>query len=146
MWISKYRLPSGAVRVSSSRELHEKYDALLKVVVVQNDSLYKLCKALQGGTPPVYVSDAIAKEWFKRYRSDLTVISHAGQLEMQVGQRIRDDGTAQGMDAAALRVWLRTVVLLEVYAITCQTWLSNSCVCCCYLAVCQAMLLPDRML
>ncbi len=71
VWLAKTGLPEGAVRVSSSAELQEKYGDVLERLAEENPSPYKLCKALKKSTPPVYVTDATAKQWFKRHRGDL---------------------------------------------------------------------------
>ena len=110
------------MKVSSSAELQEKYGDVVAVLAEENPSSHKLCQALKRRTPPVYVTDGVAKEWFKHHRGDLEYINSAGHLELICGARIREDETTTGMDPEALRVWLRTNLSVDAAVSTCQTW------------------------
>ena len=74
--------PPGAVTVSSTAELQDKYGAVVKLVAGEPATPYLLCKALRSQTPPLYVSDGIAKQCFKKYGTELQYIHSAGYLEL----------------------------------------------------------------
>ena len=57
----------------------------------------------------------------ERYCNAEPVFS-AAHLELKFGDRIRQNNDARGMDAAALRVWLRTELKVDASERTCQTW------------------------
>ena len=67
IWFATYRLPSDAVTVSSAEELHRRYGDVLPALAVQNPTPYRLTRVLKARTPPLYVSDAVLKQWFQRY-------------------------------------------------------------------------------
>ena len=67
IWFAKFRLPSDAVTVSSAEELHRRYGDILPALAVQNPTSYRLMRVLKARTPPLYVSDAVLKQWFLRY-------------------------------------------------------------------------------
>ena len=115
-------MPEDAVQVSTSGDLQEQYGDVLQQLAEEHSSAYKLCRALRKLTPPVFVTDGVATEWFKRYRGDLQYINSAGHLELICGARIREDETTTGMQAEALRVWLRQNLSVEAAVSTCQTW------------------------
>ena len=62
IWFAKFHLPSDAVTVSSAEELHTK-----SALAVQNPSAYRLTRVLKARTPPLYVSDAVLKQWLLMY-------------------------------------------------------------------------------
>ena len=121
MWFAKHRLPSDAVTVSSAEELHTRYGDILPALAAQNPTPYRLMRVLKARTPPLYVSDAVLKQWFLRY-FDAMPINSAGHLELRYGDRIREDPEAATLEAAALRVWLRTVLKVDASEVTCRTW------------------------
>ena len=92
---------------------------MLEVLAAENSSAYTLCRALKKRAPPVYVTDGVAKEWFKRYRGDLQYINSAGHLELICGARIREDETTTGVQAEALKVWLRQCLSVEAAVSIC---------------------------
>ena len=67
IWFAKFRLPSDAVTVSSAEELHRRYGDLLPALAAQNPTAYRLTRVLKARTPPLYVSDAVLKQWLLRY-------------------------------------------------------------------------------
>ena len=121
LWLQKYRVPADAVQVSSVAELVEKYGDILPGIAAENPTAYRLQRALKGCVPPVYVSDAVLKQWLQRY-FDAVPINSAGHLELNYGDRIREHPDAATMEAADLRVWLRTVLKVDASERTCQTW------------------------
>ena len=121
LWFAKYRLPSDAVTVSSAEELHRRYGDVLPALAAQNPTSYRLMRVLKARTPPLYVSDAVLKQWFQRY-FDAEPVNSAGHLELKFGDRIREHAEAMSLEAAELRVWLRTVLKVDASEQTCRTW------------------------
>ena len=113
-----------AIRISNRAELETKYGDILGPMADANPSAYLLCAALKKLTPPVLVTDGVAKEWFKHNRGKLKYVSKAGDLEVHCGARIRDSGR-RGMEAEVLRTWLRENVSVDASATTCRTWLNK---------------------
>ena len=62
-WLKRTVKPPGAITVSSTKELEEKYGAVVRLLVATHATAYKLCQALRAQTPAVYCTDGIAKEW-----------------------------------------------------------------------------------
>jgi hypothetical protein len=101
-WLKRSVKPADAITVSSADDLQEKYGDLVKGLVLVHATAYKLCQALRSQAPAVYCSDGIAKQWIKKYGSELQYINSAGHLELHCGSRIRDNDKctrAQGMVA-----------------------------------------------
>ena len=121
LWFAKYRLPSDAVTVSSAEEFHSRYGDVLPALAAQNPTAYRLNKVLKERTPPLYVSEEVLKRWFLRY-FDAEPINSAGHLELKYGDRIREHAEAATLEAAELRVWLRTVLKVDASEQTCKTW------------------------
>ena len=120
-WLKKSIKPADAVTVSSTDELQEKYGSLVKGLASEHATPYRLCKALRSQTPPLYVTDGIAKQWFKKYGTELRYIDTAGHLEMICGARIREHDMAT-LQAPDLQVYLRTVLAVEASQNTCNHW------------------------
>ena len=85
-----------AIRISNRAELETKYGDILGPMADANPSAFRLCAALKKLTPPVLVTDGVAKEWFKHNRGKLKYVSKAGDLEVHCGARIRDIGRRGG--------------------------------------------------
>ena len=85
VWFSNFRLPAGGEKVSTARELNEKYGDVVAELAKTYASAFLLSKALKARDPPVVASDGVLKEWLRRYRGDLQSIQTAGELEMQCG-------------------------------------------------------------
>ena len=64
-WMKRRMKPADAITVSSKEELQEKYGSLVKSLVVEHPTAYKLCGALRSQTPSILCTDGIAKGWFK---------------------------------------------------------------------------------
>ncbi len=65
-WLKRSVKPADAITASSTKELEEKYGAVVRLLVAEHATAYKLCKALRSQTPAVYCTDGIAKEWIKQ--------------------------------------------------------------------------------
>jgi hypothetical protein len=50
-------------------------------------------------------------------------IDSCGHLELQTGQRIRDNDEAKQLDADSLRIWLKTDEKIDASTRACQAWL-----------------------
>ena len=88
IWFAKFRLPSDAVTVSSAEELHRRFGDILPALAAQNPTAYRLTRVLKARTPPLYVSDAVLRQWLLRY-FDARPVNSAGHLELKFGDRIR---------------------------------------------------------
>ena len=66
-WFQKYRLPPGAVRIQSAADLEETYGGEVKELQREYQTEYKLCRALEQRTPPLYVGAQIMKGWMQKY-------------------------------------------------------------------------------
>ena len=125
VWLTKQAAPPDVVSVSTAAELDEKYGAIVRPLAATHASSYKLSRAMLGATPPLRITDGVAKQWLQRYGQHLQYINSAGHLELRCGDRIRTSETTDGMDAAALRLWLRANVAVDVSEVTCKTWRSS---------------------
>ena len=103
VWFANFRLPSGAVSVSSAEELDRRYGDILPALAAHNPSPFRLQRCLKTRDPPLYVPDGVLKQWFARC-FDAVPINSAGHLELKYGDRIRQDGEAATFEAADLRV------------------------------------------
>ena len=121
VWFQTQRIQDGAVKVSSAEDLQQKCGSFLVSLAAEHSSAYKLGRALKERVPPVIASDGVLKQWLERYCNAEPVFS-AAHLELKFGDRIRQNNDARGMDAAALRVWLRTELKVDASERTCQTW------------------------
>ena len=135
VWFATQASPPGTVTVSSAAELDEQYGDVVRAFAITHASAYKLCRALLTATPPLRITDYLAKQWLRRY-GQLQYINSAGHLEMHCGDRIREKQTTDGMDAVGLRLWLREYAgvlrlwlredaAVDVSEVTCRTWLST---------------------
>ena len=61
-WLNTSMKPLDAITVSSTEDLQEKYGDVVKVLVREYATAYKLCKALRPQTLAVYCTDGIAKQ------------------------------------------------------------------------------------
>ena len=125
IWFAKFRLPSDALTVSSAEELHTRFGDILPALAAQNPTAYRLTRVLKARTPPLYASDAVLKQWFQRY-FDAEPVHSAGHLELKFGDRIREHAEAVSLEAAELRVWLRTALKVDASEQTCKTWRGRS--------------------
>ena len=82
VWFAKQAAPPDTVIVSSAAELDEQYGEVVRSLAATHASAYKLCRAMLTATPPLRVTDGIAKEWLRRYGQVLQYINSAGHLEM----------------------------------------------------------------
>ena len=57
LWLKRSVKPADAITVSSTKELQEKYGAVVKLLATEHATAYKLCQALRSQKPAVYCSD-----------------------------------------------------------------------------------------
>ena len=120
-FVKRRMKPADAITISIKEELQEKYGSLVKSLVVENATAYKLCQALRSQAPPILCTDGIAKGWFKKYGVTLRCIDTVGHLELHCGSRIRENDKTS-LEAPQLRVWLQTELLVDASVSTCQKW------------------------
>ena len=124
-WLKRKSIkPPDSITVSSTNELEEKYGAVVRLLVAEHATAYKLCKALRSQTPAVYCTDGIAKEWINKFGTPLQRILTAGHLELICGARIREAGKWD-LEAPDLKVWIQTQYSIEASESTCQVWRST---------------------
>ena len=102
---------AGAVQVSTADELEDKYGATVTFLYLNNRSAFLLCKALRAQAQPVSITDGVAKQWIKKYGTELKVIMTAGHLERECGNSIREH---QFDSVDHLKVWLSTEPFFEM--------------------------------
>ena len=95
IWFAKFRLPSDAVTVSSAEELHRRYGDLLPALAAQNPTAHRLGRVLKARTPPLYVSDAVLKQWLLMY-FDAEPILEVERMLFLVSQLKADRFLARG--------------------------------------------------
>ena len=105
-WWSKFWKPPNAVVISTAKILQEQYGVSIFHLAKDKISAYKLRQRLLERDPPVSVSEAVAKEWLKKYAThqDLTDIQNSGHLEMSYGDRIRAEKPSDITDGAGFQV------------------------------------------
>ena len=84
VWFSNFRSPAGGEKVSSARELNEKYGDVVAELAKTYASSYLLGKALRARDPPVVASDGVVRVWLRRYRFDVPSMNTASEQEMPV--------------------------------------------------------------
>ena len=65
-WFQKYRLPPDAIRITSAADLEGTYGIEVKQLQREYQTDYKLCRALEQRTPPLYVGAQIMKGWMQK--------------------------------------------------------------------------------
>ena len=78
LWLKRSVKPADAITVSSTKELQEKYGAVVKLLSTEHATAYKLCQALRSQKPAVYCSDGIAKEWIKNTEATSSISTLPG--------------------------------------------------------------------
>ena len=84
VWFSNFRSPAGGEKVSSARELNEKYGDVVAELAKTYASGYLLAKALRARDPPVVASDGVVRVWLRRYRVDVPSMNTEQKPEMPV--------------------------------------------------------------
>ena len=94
----------------TAAELQHQYGETLRELAVQHPTAYKLCQVLRKREPPIFVSDGVAKQWFKKFywEDQLQHVDNAGHLELRYGDRIRAEARMEELSGATLAAWLRS--------------------------------------
>ena len=67
-WMKVYSLPKNGIVVPNVETLHKTFKKVLKELVEDHDTPYKLTKALRlREEQPVHVTEGIVKKWFQQY-------------------------------------------------------------------------------
>ena len=66
-WIQRYRTAAGAVRVETAEDLERRFGESLRGLAAEPISAYKFCRALYARTPPLVITDTLAKQWLREY-------------------------------------------------------------------------------
>ena len=68
-WFANFVAPAGSwEKVSSARELDEKYGDVVAELAKKHETAYLLGKALRKRDPPVVASDGVVNQWLIKYR------------------------------------------------------------------------------
>ena len=121
IWWTKHRVMAGGIRLSSSREVEEKYGAVLREETMTDASVFMFQKALEARSPPLLVSEEVAKGWLREHGGYVRVDS-AGHLELRCGDGIREDREALVMGGRELMAWLRAKKQVQASLRVCEYW------------------------
>ena len=66
-WIQRYRTPAGAERVETVEDLEGRFGESIRYLAAEPISAYKFCRALYARSPPLVITDAVAKQWLRQY-------------------------------------------------------------------------------
>ena len=66
-WIQRYRTPAGAERVETVEDLEGRFGESIRYLAAEPISAYKFCRALSARSPPLVITDALAKQWLRQY-------------------------------------------------------------------------------
>ena len=84
-WFANFVAPAGSwEKVSSARELDEKYGDVVAELAKKHETAYLLGKALRKRDPPVVASDGVVRVWLRRYRVDVPSMNTEQKPEMPV--------------------------------------------------------------
>jgi hypothetical protein len=118
-------LPPDAVVIADSADLERRYGSEIRPLTGSHTGL-KFMLMLKKRNPPLYVTEQTAKNWLRVYGSvELVQIDNADNLEVCIGERIRNDAEAKTLDADALANWLHTRACAIASVSVCQTWLNK---------------------
>jgi hypothetical protein len=118
-------LPPDAVVIADSADLERRYGSEIRPLTGSHTGV-KFMHMLKKRNPPLYVTEQTAKNWLRVYGSvELVQIDNADNLEVCIGERIRNDAEAKTLDADALTNWLHTRACAIASVSVCQTWLNR---------------------
>ena len=124
MWWTKYKLPEGAVTVTSAQDLEQRFGDSIRHLALEYPTAFKLCKALRSRVPPLCISDMVARVWLQQHarHGEVQQVENAGHLETLFGERIRSDAPPD-ITADALQRWLLKEHAVSVRARIRQTFI-----------------------
>ena len=103
-WWNKHRVNTGPKL--TAEQLNEQYGDIARTLAAEHTTSYRLTSALQKNVPPIFVTDAVARQWMKKYLGDVRQIEAAGHLESLHGHRIRADLDLHETTCDSLAAWL----------------------------------------
>ena len=103
-WWNKHRVNTGPKL--TAEQLNEQYGDIARTLAAEHTTSYRLTGALQKNVPPIFVTDAVARQWMKKYLGDVRQIEAAGHLESLHGHRIRADLDLRETTCDSLAAWL----------------------------------------
>ena len=123
-WWGKHRVTPGGIKLDSPEALEQEYGDDIRHVAQEHNTAFKLCKALRLRDPPVFVSDAVAKHWLRRYSSSaaLVYVDSAGHLELYYGDILRAQACSNGEEVCK---WLLAEHSVSVPVRVCIKWLTS---------------------
>ena len=123
-WWGKYRVTPGGISLDSVEALEQQYGDDIRHIAQEHNTAFKLCKALRSRDPPVFVSDAVAKHWLRRYArsSAKAYVDSVGHLEQYYGDILRAQGCSNGEEVCK---WLLAEHSVSVPVRVCVKWLSS---------------------
>ena len=91
-WFANFRMPAGAVKVSSAHELDMLYGDVVAVLAEKHPTAYRLGKALRQRDPPVGAGDDVVRQWLIRYGlpAGAEKVSSAHELNKQYGDEVAE--------------------------------------------------------
>ena len=97
-WWGNYRVLPGGIALDSPEALEEQYGGEIRHIAQEHNTPFKLCKYLRSRDPPLFVSDAAAKHWLRRYSSSAAkeYVDSAGHLELYYGDILRAQACSSG--------------------------------------------------
>ena len=66
---------------SSAIEFEDKFGVLAAPLADEHNTAYKLTRALRDLTPPVYITDGVAKSWLAKFQGKVRILQ-AAQVEV----------------------------------------------------------------
>jgi hypothetical protein len=125
-WWDLCKVGNEHLRITSMQELEDKHGDLIRPLAVENKTSFKLCKAMRDMDPPIYVIDSIARSWLRKHgpHGEVRHIASAGSLEMQYGDRIREECIID-IDSDLLSSWLYKSLSVCAPRRVCQKWLDT---------------------
>ena len=88
----------GGIHLDSDEALEQQFGDDIRHIAQKHNTAFKLCKALRSREPPVFVSDAVAKHWLRRYssRTAQVYVDSACHLEQYYGDILRAQACSNG--------------------------------------------------
>lgn len=105
--------------------LQEQHGVLVAEVAKERPTYFKLCKALRERDPPLYISDAVARQWLAKYggQGALHYVLNAGHLESWHGNRVRESKPEDITDGTSMAPGLLQHPKVSTSARVCEKWL-----------------------
>ena len=124
-WLTTYRMSAKVEVVADGMCLEERFGDELRRLAYA--STWHLCRGLRSRTPAVYITESVAKQWFREYAGVITkrTLNSVQLLEQEYGRSLRALSDVRSMDAEGLRTWLRVERYTDASMEVCQSWLEG---------------------